>query len=390
MTFETNPTECLVPGDPDVIGLGFRLGFYFQLLSTLLLGIVRPEEAADSFIPNLFFIIGLVCAAIYSSSRLNYPPGAVIACTWYPVLAYVALLPLFYRHLPTKLPWYRVMMYPAVVIATCCFAIWFWYSGLDAVHSAQCMEPRVFLFYNLSAKGPVRIVFRVFTVLSLMIAIISGGGAVLFQSISLSIVSSNDFRTLFPHDLVIESDGSVTETSQPTQIQVTHVTAGENGGQGTTAIPHGGGEGETKQQPHKPAPTAAEISTETQHTTHRFRVPILGSICLVWGILASELQLKWNHIVGINSINTSGQVLPLVLGVFSLLYTLFALKWEFWKALKRLWLQAKQFGRFILSSLKICWNFIVWLFGKVRSTGGGRALSKYMKKPSLYGVHNNC
>lgn len=383
MVIQANSSECLVPGDPDVIGLGFRLGFYFQLLSTLLLGIVRPEEAADAFIPNLFFIIGLICAAIYSSARLNYPPGSVIACTWYPVLAYVALLPLFYSHLPAKLPWYRVMMYPAVVIATCCFAIWFWFSGLDAVHPSQCMDPRVFLFYNLDAKGRVRIVFKISTILSLIIAIISGGGAILFQSISLSILPSTDLPRLChnrtdPGREVELPDSSLSDGSRSAQP-----TKGATASSATDSS-QGGATGQNKPPTH-PGQARSPSSTEVLHTKHRFRIPVLGSIFLIWGITASELQLKWNHVVGINSINTSGQVLPLVLGTLSLLYTFFALRNEMWKAMTRLWLNIKKFGR---AMLEVFWKFIIWTFGKVRR--GWRALSKCLKKPRRPSTGSGC
>ena len=396
MAVQTNSTECLIRGDADVIGLGFRLGLYFQLLSTLLLGTVRPEQAADAFIPNVFFIISLVCAAIYSSSRLNFPPGAVIACTWYPLLAYVALLPLFYRRLPHKLPFYRVMMYPAVVIATSGFAVWFWYSGLDAVHSSQCMEPRVFCFANCSAKGPIRIVFRVLTIVSLIIAIISGRGVVIFQSLSLTLFLLSDSRTPLQqgteHDLETEVEVPGAERFQLSQIQDAPVTGTNDNGRiqesaNATTEERRQDRGELSSGHH---PTNSHPVATTQNTTepmHRFRIPILGSLCMCLGITASELQLKWNHVVDINTINTSGQVLPLVLGTLSFLYTLVSLKVIIWAALKRLWMAIKRLGRFLLSILKTWWLFIVWLFGNV--FGGVRFLSKYFKKVRTES-HSNC
>ena len=38
--------NCRVPADPDILGLGVRLGLYFQIFSNLLIGVVRPEEVA--------------------------------------------------------------------------------------------------------------------------------------------------------------------------------------------------------------------------------------------------------------------------------------------------------------------------------------------------------
>jgi hypothetical protein len=250
----TNDSECQVAGDPDVLGLGVRLGFYFQLSSNLVLGTIRPEDAANAFLPNVFFVISLVCAAIYSSAKQNFPPGSIIACTWYPVLAYVALIPFLFRRLPGNL-FPQVMLCAGVIMATSCFAVWFWYRGLDEVHPDQCMEPRVFLVVNCSALGNIRTVFKVATPLLVVLSIVSAWTIKCFQYVYLS-ASLPDFITV-------------------------------------------GG---------------------------RPRVFLLGLIWLSVGIVASELQLKWNHIIGTNSVDTTGQIIPLALGVLSLVQTFVAFK----------------------------------------------------------------
>jgi hypothetical protein len=252
----TKDSECLVPGDPDVLGLGIRLGFYFQLSSNLILGTIRPDEAANAFLPNVFFVISLVCAAIYSSAKHNFPPGSIIACTWYPVLAYVALIPFLFRRLPNKL-FPQVMLCAAVIMATSCLAVWFWYRGLDEEHQDQCMEPRVFLVVNCSAVGNIRTVFKVATPLLVVLSIVSAWTIKWFQNVYLS-ASLPDFLTV--------------------------------GAQ------------------------------------RRVRVFLLGFIWLSVGIVASELQLKWNHIIGTNSVDTTGQIIPLALGVLSLVQTFVVFK----------------------------------------------------------------
>jgi len=178
--------DCIIPGDSDVLGLGVRIGFYLQLFSNLILGTIRPQDASKAFLQNVFFIICLVTAAIFSSAKHQFPPGSTIACTWYPVLGYVALIPFLFRLLPKSLPTPQVVLSAAVVAVTSCFAIWFWYKGLDQIHPAQCMEPRVFLFYNCSARGNIRTLFKVLTPLLLAISILSGSSVPVFQMIYLS------------------------------------------------------------------------------------------------------------------------------------------------------------------------------------------------------------
>jgi hypothetical protein len=249
-------TECIIPGDPDVLGLGVRIGFYLQLLSNLVLGTIRPQDASKGFLQNVFFIICLVTAAIFSSAKHQFPAGSTIACTWYPVLAYVAIIPFLFCLLPKSLPTPQVILSAAVGAVTSCFAIWFWYKGLDQRHPAQCMEPRVFLFFNCSAMGDVRTVFKVLTPLLLALSILSGSSIPVFHMIYLSSCLGDDLE-----------------------------------------------------RPESP---------------RRVRVFILGFLWLTLGIVAFELQLKWNHVDGINAFETTGQLIPLTFGSLSVLQTICA------------------------------------------------------------------
>jgi len=35
----------------------------------------------------------------------------------------------------------------------------------------------------------------------------------------------------------------------------------------------------------------------------------------VWSVLAIELTLKWNHVTGVYEVTSTGQLIPLVLGI---------------------------------------------------------------------------
>jgi hypothetical protein len=62
--------SCQVPADPDVLGV--RIGPYFQLLSTLLLTVVHPEEAADTFLTSTVFLTSFLIALLYSAIRNHF------------------------------------------------------------------------------------------------------------------------------------------------------------------------------------------------------------------------------------------------------------------------------------------------------------------------------
>ena len=84
--------SCLVPADPDILGLGVRLGLYFQMRSILLMALVRPKEAADAFLPTAFFFASFLFAVLYSIIRNEFPPSAMINCTWYLIFVLGALI----------------------------------------------------------------------------------------------------------------------------------------------------------------------------------------------------------------------------------------------------------------------------------------------------------
>ena len=85
--------DCLVPADPDVLGLGVRLGLYFQTASTALISLVRPQEASGSWLPTALFFFAFFIAVLYSVAHNLFPPGGIISCTWYPILILIALYP---------------------------------------------------------------------------------------------------------------------------------------------------------------------------------------------------------------------------------------------------------------------------------------------------------
>jgi hypothetical protein len=66
-----------------------------------------------------------------------------------------------------------------------------------------------------------------------------------------------------------------------------------------------------------------------------WNIALASGILLVLYIVPAELQLWWNHLDGIYSVNTTGQVIPLSLGSLSLFRALYLLKEANWSKLWR-------------------------------------------------------
>jgi hypothetical protein len=48
-------------------------------------------------------------------------------------------------------------------------------------------------------------------------------------------------------------------------------------------------------------------------------VHIVNLACLVWAVVAIELTLVWNHVSGVYSLTSTGQLIPFVIGLVGLL-----------------------------------------------------------------------
>lgn len=154
---QTTPEDCRVPADPDISGLGVRLDLYFQLASNIVLSTCRPSESLDSLLPTELFFTGFFIAVICSVSTGNFPPGAQISCTWYPVVLW-AVMSLDWTGFKNNVGT-RAAAAASLILASLCLNVWFWWSEVFAESEMQCMNPRVFLFYNWNARGGIRVCF---------------------------------------------------------------------------------------------------------------------------------------------------------------------------------------------------------------------------------------
>lgn len=58
------PSPCHVYGDPDIIGLGVRLGLYLQVISNLVIVYNSPKEGAASIVVTNIFMTAVLAAII--------------------------------------------------------------------------------------------------------------------------------------------------------------------------------------------------------------------------------------------------------------------------------------------------------------------------------------
>src|SRR5271170_815207 len=219
--------DCRVPADPDILGLGVRLGLYFQLSSTWILQLVRREEAVDTFLPTSFFFVSFFIAVVFSTAKGDFSaPGALIASTWYPILFYVSLFAVDFRGLNKKRLGTRYAFAFTLWSATGGYNVWFWYKGLDQGNQAQCMNPRVFFFANLDAKGGVSVVFKLLTTSFFAFIAITTIGVVAV------VISDNGWDPYEDHGTKNDLGRTATSESVATEMAVLVPAESSHGGSG--------------------------------------------------------------------------------------------------------------------------------------------------------------
>ena len=69
----SHTTKCTIPANPDLLGIGIRLGVYFQLVANVIIAIVKPEEGITSLTVSNIFFTGNLIALVYSIAQNSVP-----------------------------------------------------------------------------------------------------------------------------------------------------------------------------------------------------------------------------------------------------------------------------------------------------------------------------
>jgi hypothetical protein len=329
----TNLTDCRIAADADVLGLGVRLGLYLQLLSNTLVGIPRPNEATESLIPTSFFLTGFVVAVIYSVVRGDYPPSAEINCTYYPILVLgIAHTWMFKKSLSR---WWGALLH-ILYVATSGLNVWFWFKAVGMISPAQCMEPRVFFFANFSAVGKIRVFFRIASVASCVIPLVVE--VIFLKNFVKAAIAKRR------QELPISTTNVPVETTEPGQ----RGTVGSDRDISFTDILR-----DAKN-------SGAIIATG-------------GILYLAFFVIAVELQIAWNHLDGVDSIQTTGQIIPLVIGGFSFIRSGYMLVLPGSAVAKGIWRMLKfstsKLGEFCVGLAVCCMLPFVVIFVSVEGVG---------------------
>src|SRR5947207_380521 len=119
-----NPWCTLV--DPDLLGLGSRVGIYLQLLGNLMISLISPEEAIKSVQHTNILMSGIVAAIAQGLAAKAIPPAAFISAIWLSFLDCVIVVPILVTS-RNVISAYTIFVFFLRMMAASGMYIWFWF-----------------------------------------------------------------------------------------------------------------------------------------------------------------------------------------------------------------------------------------------------------------------
>ena len=128
-----------IGGNPDMYGIGIRVGFYLQLLACMLAAIFQQSSYWSIYYASLFFQLSMLVGVIYltDTNSAKFEAGEVVVITCLLLFNTSFTARLFAK---TKYIRRRIVLTSKTIVdlASTCYSLWFWYVGLERFPRAEC------------------------------------------------------------------------------------------------------------------------------------------------------------------------------------------------------------------------------------------------------------
>lgn len=151
--------NCLVKGNPDLYGLGIRLGIYFQMLTVQSSGLFSYFLRAEDNIAETAVVFVMSVGTVLVRQIVNRDIEAIEVAF---MITLLTALVNSYRQ-ANQLKGLVQMLYGIEMLGLIGIYIWFWWVGMDQLKHS-CPDDRTFFFANVSLWGWFRTFNKVLTV----------------------------------------------------------------------------------------------------------------------------------------------------------------------------------------------------------------------------------
>lgn len=168
-SYNRNPLQtCPFAGNADLYGIGIRIGFYLQWISTLLATIFTPWEEDILRVLNLLVQSAVFLGLILLTRDYNIRAVEPVITIWLLFGALSSLSGSGMNPLGRLSGFFRILLYSGVAGYAC----WFWFSGLDELLEAELNCKTVAFFGEVPIDGPFRMFNKVVSVMGGTICVV--------------------------------------------------------------------------------------------------------------------------------------------------------------------------------------------------------------------------
>lgn len=160
--------QCPIQGQPDLYGLGIRLGIYIQMLAVQISGLLSLVLRQDDYLGEGVVIFILAVGSVLVKLIVNKGISAVEAA---PMLA-LLLAQVGSCRFIAKMGIVLGIIYAVEFCGLSALFVWFWWYGMDVLGHSPCPDDKVFFFAKVSLWGWFRTMNKVFAVITALVAAI--------------------------------------------------------------------------------------------------------------------------------------------------------------------------------------------------------------------------
>ena len=161
------PPSCGFPGNPDIYGLGIRLGLYLLWTSTILTYELLADEVSSAVDTNVVFFLSVGVATVVLSSQSPHPYIEEIF-----VLLSIFFGGFYSLAFPSKADSFSVwglMLRGYLLLAMSGYSVWFWFRGIGRMNTQpEGCTAEIFLFARVGLLGPARSFFQAISVINIV------------------------------------------------------------------------------------------------------------------------------------------------------------------------------------------------------------------------------
>lgn len=158
--------ECGIPGNPDIYGLGIRLGLYMLWIATMFTYEFLDEEVSNALDTNIIFFFSIGVATFVLSTQTPRPYVEeiyILLCIFFG-----GFWSLAFPSSISSFSMFGMSLRCYLMAGMASYAVWYWFGGMDGLRRQPCGS-HVFLFAEVDLFGRARTFFKIGSIVNLLI-----------------------------------------------------------------------------------------------------------------------------------------------------------------------------------------------------------------------------